>query len=78
MQSLSNNSQNGAMLNSPTDLGLSRPSSPSLLLFWVVWRVESTPNKREHWTAKHRRSACARAAVRVATAGISPPSLSSA
>lgn len=47
-------------------------------MLWIDWRPLSTPNKREHWTAKHKRHAAARNAVRSATSGIVPPSLPSA
>lgn len=43
------------------------------LLVWIDCKVESTPNKREHWTKTQKRNQSQKVAVRKALAGLRPP-----
>lgn len=45
----------------------------SPLLVWIDCKVESTPNKREHWTKTQSRNQKQKSAVRKALAGLRPP-----
>jgi len=43
------------------------------LMVWIPVKVESTPNKREHWTKTQSRNKSQKLAVQKALAGLSPP-----
>ena len=43
------------------------------LLVWIDCKVQSTPNKREHWTKTQSRNRSQKLAVKKALAGLNPP-----
>jgi hypothetical protein len=73
-------SENQAPYNSTRTSSGEKDSSSDLmaggknpLLVWIDCKVESTPNRREHWTKTRSRNRSQKLAVRKVLAGLNPP-----